>query len=223
MKIVTLQQIHKNYLLGKTTIHALKGISLEVEKGEFLALAGPSGSGKTTALNVIGCIDKPTSGTATIDGEGIGALSSDALAQIRADKIGFVFQNFNLLPVLTAVENVEYPLLNKSNVVGNKRALATAALESVGLLKFANHRPLELSGGQQQRVAVARAIVGSPLMVLADEPTANLDHRTGLEILHLMKKINQENKTTFIFSTHDQKIMDMADRVVEICDGEIVQ
>ncbi|HNX82575.1 MAG TPA: ABC transporter ATP-binding protein [Candidatus Omnitrophota bacterium] len=221
MKIVTLQQIQKNYLLGKTIINALKGINLEVEKGEFLALAGPSGSGKTTVLNVLGCIDKPTSGKVFIDGQEIGGLSSDALAQIRADKIGFVFQNFNLLPVLTALENVEYPLLNKSNAGGNKRDLAMSALESVGLGKFAQHRPLELSGGQQQRVAVARAIVGAPLMVIADEPTANLDHNTGLEILHLMKKINQEHKTTFIFSTHDQKIMDMADRVVRIWDGEI--
>lgn len=221
MKIVNLQQIHKNYLLGKTTINALRGINLEVEKGEFLALAGPSGSGKTTALNVIGCIDKPTSGKVFIDGQEIGGFSSDALAHIRANKIGFVFQNFNLLPVLTAIENVEYPLLNKSIPGVNKRDLAMRALESVGLGRFAKHRPLELSGGQQQRVAVARAIVGSPLMVLADEPTANLDHNTGLEILHLMKNINQEKKTTFIFSTHDQKIMDMADRIVKIWDGEV--
>lgn len=222
MSIVKLEKVRKDYLLGKTTLNALRGIDLTVEKGEFLAIAGPSGSGKTTVLNIIGCIDKPTSGKMFIDGIDTLGLSSDKLADIRAEKIGFIFQNFNLLPVLTALENVEYPLLNKKIPNAEKRNMARQALDSVGLLQFAGHKPLELSGGQQQRVAVARAIVGCPSIVLADEPTANLDHNTGQEILNLMKTINQERKTTFIFSTHDQKIMDRADRIVKLWDGEIV-
>lgn len=221
MSIIKLEKVKKDYLLGKIIYNALKGIDLEVEKGEFLALAGPSGSGKTTILNMIGCIDKPTSGSVFIDGVQTSSLSSSALAGIRAEKIGFVFQNFNLLPVLTALENVEYPLLNKKMPAAEKKSLAKQALESVGLARFAGHKPLELSGGQQQRVAVARAIVGRPLVILADEPTANLDHHTGLEILNLMKEINTQSKTTFIFSTHDQKIMDMAARVVKLWDGEV--
>lgn len=221
MSIIKLEKVKKDYLLGKIIFSALKGIDLEVEKGEFLALAGPSGSGKTTVLNMIGCIDKPNSGSVFIDGVQTSSLSSSALAGIRAEKIGFVFQNFNLLPVLTALENVEYPLLNKKMPAAEKKSLAKQALDSVGLARFAGHKPLELSGGQQQRVAVARAIVGRPLVILADEPTANLDHHTGLEILNLMKEINSQSKTTFIFSTHDQKIMDMAARVVKLWDGEI--
>lgn len=222
MDIVRLEKIHKDYLLGKTTLKALKGIDMTVEKGEFLAIAGPSGSGKTTVLNIIGCIDKPTSGKVFIDCAEISGFSGDELADIRAKKISFVFQNFNLLPVLTALENVEYALLNKKISAQKKKDIARQALDSVGLLKFTGQRPLELSGGQQQRVAIARAIVADPLMILADEPTANLDHHTGQEILSLMKKINQERRTTFIFSTHDQKIMDMADRIVRFWDGEIV-
>ncbi len=222
MSIVRLEKIKKDYLLGKINFNALKGIDLSVEKGEFLAIAGPSGSGKTTALNIIGCIDKPTEGKVLIDDVEISSLSSDELADIRAEKISFVFQNFNLLPVLNALENVEYPLLNKKIPAAEKKERAKEALNNVGLSQFANHKPLELSGGQQQRVAVARAIVGKPLIILADEPTANLDHNTGIEILNLMKKINQEYKTTFIFSTHDQKIMDRADRIVKLWDGEIV-
>ena len=221
MPIIKLENINKDYRLGKVILPALKNINLTVEEGEFLALAGPSGSGKTTCLNIIGCIDSPTSGKVLIDEEDIADLSSDELAEIRAAKIGFIFQNFNLLPVLTALENVEYPLLNQDFPESEKRALAEVALEHVGLLKFARHKPMELSGGQQQRVAVARAIVGEPRVVLADEPTANLDHKTGEDILDLMKKINRDKKTTFIFFTHDQMIMDRADRVVHLWDGEI--
>jgi putative ABC transport system ATP-binding protein len=222
MGIVKLEKITKIYTLGKIKLSALKGIDLNVEKGEFLAIAGPSGSGKTTALNIIGCIDKPTEGSVFIDGAEISRLSSDGLADIRAKKISFIFQNFNLLPVLTAIENVEYPLLHKKLAAKEKRELAFHALDSVGLADFAGHKPLELSGGQQQRVAIARAIVGNPLMILADEPTANLDHKTGQEILNLMKNINEDQKTTFIFSTHDQKVMDMAGKVIRLWDGEIV-
>mgnify|MGYP001566672564 CR=1 FL=1 len=222
MAIVSLDNVRKEYLLGKTALLALKGISLKVEQGEFIALAGPSGSGKTTVLNIIGCFDKPTSGSVSIEGRPITELSNNQLAQLRADKIGFIFQGFNLLPVLTALENIEYPLLNRNFLPSERLRRAKEALENVGLGKFAKHKPLELSGGQQQRVAIARAIAGQPQLILADEPTANLDHKTGTEILALMKKINQEKKTTFIFSTHDQKIMDMADRLIKIWDGEII-
>ena len=221
MSILKIEGVCKNYKIGKTSIPALENINLEIEKGEFLAIAGPSGSGKTTLLNIIGCIDKPTLGKVLIDGVETQTLSSDTLADIRAEKIGFIFQNFNLLPVLTAAENVEYPLLNR-NIPAKKRKQRTEqALCNVGLEKFADHKPLELSGGQQQRVAIARAIVGNPLMILADEPTANLDHTTGEGILSLMKKINQEQNTTFIFSTHDQKVMDKASRLIKIWDGKI--
>lgn len=223
MSIIKLEKVKKNYLLGKIVFNALKGIDLSVEKGEFLAIAGPSGSGKTTALNIIGCIDKSTEGKVLIDDVEISALSSDELADIRAEKISFVFQNFNLLPVLNALENVEYPLFNKKIPAAEKRELAKEALNSVGLSQFANHKPLELSGGQQQRVAIARALAGKPLIILADEPTANLDHATGQEILNLMKQINQERQTTFIFSTHDQKVMDMANRLIRLWDGEVIQ
>jgi putative ABC transport system ATP-binding protein len=221
MCIVRLDNVRKDYRLGNITLSALKGINLIVEAGEFLAIAGPSGSGKTTALNLIGCIDKPTAGQVLIDSVETSGLSADERADIRAHKLSFIFQNFNLLPVLTALENVEYPLLNRSLTAAQKRSLAEAALESVGLATFAGHRPLELSGGQQQRVAIARAIVASPLLILADEPTANLDRATGEEILNLMKKINTEKKTTFIFSTHDQKIIDKANRVIWLSDGAI--
>ncbi len=220
--IVKVENLHKSYLLGKAIAPALNGIDLEAAKGEFLAIAGSSGSGKTTLLNIIGCIDKPSSGRVLIDNTDVAVLSSDALAEIRAQKIGFIFQNFNLLPVLTALENVEYPLLNKKMTTGQRRMKAEKALADVGLSKFARHKPLELSGGQQQRVAIARAIVGEPLIVLADEPTANLDHKTGEEILKLMKESNQKYGTTFIFSTHDQKVMDKASRIVKVMDGRII-
>lgn len=223
MSIVRVERIDKNYLLGTNIISALKGIDLIIEKGEFLAIAGPSGSGKTTLLNIIGCIDIPTSGKVFIDGLEISGLSSDELADIRSRKLSFIFQNFNLLPVLTALENVEYPLLLSDKIPAKeKRKKSEQALDNVGLLKFANHRPLELSGGQQQRVAIARAIVTEPLIILADEPTANLDHNTGEEILSLMKKINQDQKTTFIFSTHDQKVIDKANRAIKLWDGKII-
>lgn len=224
MSIVNIKQAAKNYLLGKTIVRALKAVDLTVEKAEFLAIAGPSGSGKTTLLNLISGIEKPTSGEVLIDDINLASLPADELADIRQKKIGFIFQNFNLLPVLTALENVEYPLLLNNRISFQKKIKrAEQALDSVGLLNFKNHKPLELSGGQRQRVAIARAIINEPAVILADEPTANLDHKTGGEILLLMQKINQEHKTTFIFSTHDQKIMDMATRVVKLWDGEIIR
>jgi len=221
MAIVRVEQVTKNYLLGKTIVYALKGVVLAVERGEFLAIAGPSGSGKTTLLNLISGIEKPTSGKVFIEEKELSVLSQNELADIRAEKIGFIFQSFNLLPVLTAVENVEYPLHNKKIASLEKRKKAEEALKQVGLAQFKNHKPMELSGGQRQRVAIARAMVIEPSLIFADEPTANLDHTTGEEILNLMKKINQERLTTFIFSTHDVKIMNMANRVVKLWDGLI--
>ncbi|MBF0490077.1 MAG: ABC transporter ATP-binding protein [Candidatus Omnitrophica bacterium] len=221
MALVEVKDIFKNYFLNKTSLEVLKGINLKINQGEFLVISGPSGSGKTTLLNIMGCMDKPSSGEVFIDGQKTINMTSDELADVRAQKIGFVFQNFNLFPVLSVIENVEYSLLFKPWSSIEKRKKAQEALSMVGLSEFARHKPLELSGGQQQRVAIARAIVREPLFVLADEPTANLDHKTGEGIIALMKKRNQQHKTTFIFSTHDQKIIDQADRVVKIWDGEI--
>ncbi len=222
MPVVQVTQATKHYALGKTTVPALRGVDLTVEAGELLAIAGPSGSGKTTLLNLIGCIERPTSGGIHIDGVDVGRLSSDALADLRAHRIGFIFQRFNLLPVLTALENVEYPLLLRRLPNATRRTMARQALESVGLARFADHKPLELSGGQQQRVAIARAIVTEPALLLADEPTANLDRATGREILELIQEINRTRQTTCIFSTHDPKVMERARRIVTLSDGQEV-
>jgi putative ABC transport system ATP-binding protein len=221
MSLIEVSSVSKNYRLNSITVPALKSINLSVSPGEFLALAGPSGSGKTTLLNIIGCIDTPSSGEVFFDKIKTGELNSDELADLRAQKISFVFQNFNLFPVLTAVENVEYALFLKTMTALERRKKAESALDMMGLLKLAKHKPMEMSGGQQQRVAIARAIVREPLVVLADEPTANLDHKTGEQIVDLMRETNRKQKTTFIFSTHDQKVIDRADRVVRIWDGEI--
>ena len=217
---VTVTDVSKTYRLGEVMVTALAGVSLAVKAGEFLAVAGPSGSGKTTLLNLIGCLDTPTSGEIAIDGEAIGGLSGGRRADLRARKLGFVFQTFNLIPVLTAWENVEYPLLLQRRR-GGVAARVQAALEHVGLADRARHRPPELSGGQQQRVAIARALVTEPALVLADEPTANLDSRTGHEIVELMRRLNRERGTTFVFSTHDPRIVNEADRVLEISDGRL--
>ena len=217
---VVVRDVSKTYRLGKVTVTALDGVSLAVKAGEFLAVAGPSGSGKTTLLNLIGCLDTPTSGQVAIDGEAISGLSPGRRADLRARKLGFVFQTFNLIPVLTAWENVEYPLLLQRGR-GDVAARVRAALEHVGLADRARHRPPELSGGQQQRVAIARALVTEPALVLADEPTANLDSRTGHEIIELMRRLNRERGTTFVFSTHDPRIVNVADRVLEISDGRL--
>jgi len=217
---VAVRDVSKTYRLGKVTVTALDGVSLAVKAGEFLAVAGPSGSGKTTLLNLIGCLDTPTSGEVAIDGEAISGLSPGRRADLRARKLGFVFQTFNLIPVLTAWENVEYPLLLQ-RCRGDVAARVRAALEHVGLADRARHRPPELSGGQQQRVAIARALVTEPALVLADEPTANLDSRTGHEIIELMRRLNRERGTTFVFSTHDPRIVNVADRVLEISDGRL--
>jgi len=218
---VAVDHVSKTYRLGKVGVTALEDVSLRVAAGEFVAIAGPSGSGKTTLLNLIGCLDTPTSGQIAIDGEPVSALSPGGRADLRARKLGFVFQTFNLIPVLTAWENVEYPLLIHPRGGGDRRARVSAALEQVGLGDRVRHRPPELSGGQQQRVAIARALVGEPALVLADEPTANLDSATGRDIVALMRRLNRERQTTFVFSTHDPRIMSSADRVLEISDGRL--
>ena len=223
MPIVQAERVTKDYRLGRTTVPALRGVDLSVEAGEFLAIAGPSGSGKTTLLNLIGCIEQPTSGRILLHGEPLAQRSHDALADVRARQIGFIFQRFNLLPVLTSLENVEYPLLAQRLSAHERRTRAVASLMQVGLGKFLHHKPLELSGGQQQRVAIARATVAQPRLILADEPTANLDQATGHGILALMRQINQTLRTTFIFSTHDPKVMQQASRIVLLSDGLVAE
>lgn len=220
--VVNVKGVSREYELGENRFYALRNVSLQVAEGEFMALAGPSGSGKSTLLNLIGCIDSPTEGEVVIEGQSTHGSSAE-LADFRARTIGFIFQTFNLLPVLSAWENVEFPLLQRKELTRRAReSRVNHYLDVVGLLDWASRRPNELSGGQRQRVAIARALVGRPRLVLADEPTANLDHKTGEAVLSLMKRINEEEGTTFIFSTHDPKVMEMADRVVRISDGEIV-
>ncbi len=222
MKVVRIEHVYKDYQLGEQKVQALKDITLSFDPGVFLAIAGPSGSGKTTLLNLIGCIDTPTSGKIYINDQDVSGRTPDQLADLRARTIGFIFQTFNLLPVLSAAENVEYPLLHRRDVSSEERQRRVAYfLDIVGLSKYATHRPNQLSGGQRQRVAIARALAIRPAIVLADEPTANLDHKTGEEILLLMKRINRKFKTTFIFSTHDKRVIAKADRLVRVEDGEI--
>ena len=221
MPVVTVKNLKKVYRLGEIDFQALNGIDLEVAAGEFLALAGPSGSGKTTLLNIIGCLDNPTEGEVFLGTDAVAKLSPDQLADIRKTKLGFVFQSFNLIPVLTAFENVEYPLILNKIPAEERKKRVTAILTEVGLEDKMNHFPSQLSGGQQQRVSIARALVNQPMLVLADEPTANLDSHTGQEIIALMQKLNREKGITFIFATHDQRIMDHASRLVRISDGKI--
>jgi putative ABC transport system ATP-binding protein len=222
MSVVRIEHVHKDYLLGDQKVQALKDITLSFDSGVFLAIAGPSGSGKTTLLNLIGCIDAPTSGRIYINDVDVGGKTPDELADLRNRTVGFIFQTFNLFPVLSAAENVEYPLLQRKDVPPEERKKRVAHfLGIVGLSRFARHRPNQLSGGQRQRVAIARALAGHPSIVIADEPTANLDHNTGEEILALMKRINQFFNTTFIFSTHDERVIARADRLVRIEDGRI--
>lgn len=219
MSIVECVNVKKTYQQGKVKVEALRGVNLTVEKGGFVALAGPSGSGKTTLLNMIGGLDTTDSGHVVVDGNVIEKMSASQLADLRLGKIGFVFQAYNLIPVLSALENVEYVMLLQGVPVDERRQRAKAMLEEVGLADMYNRRSVELSGGQQQRVAVARAIVSSPAIVLADEPTANLDSKTGQGLLEMMKKMNEEKKVTFIFSTHDKMVMEYARRLVQIKDG----
>lgn len=222
MALVTLEHVSRRYRLGGQTVEALRDVNLDIAEGVFLAIAGPSGSGKSTLLNLIGCIDTPSAGRLVIDGREVSGQTPDQLADYRARTVGFIFQTFNLFPVLTAYENVEYPLLQFPEVSRQqRRERVMRFLDLVGLARFASHRPNQLSGGQRQRVAIARALAVKPRIVLADEPTANLDHDTGVEILRLMKALNTKYGTTFVFSTHDDRVIAAADRLVRIEDGRL--
>lgn len=222
--IVSIQNATKDYRLGKVVVHALRGVSLEVQQGEFLSIAGPSGSGKTTLLNLIGCVDTASAGVVRVGGQDTAQLSERDLTRLRLHTIGFIFQSFNLVGVLDVFRNVELPLLLQRTLSGAERAKrVTDLLERVGLTEHTRHRPNELSGGQRQRVAIARALVTRPKLVLADEPTANLDSVTGQNILDLMKELNRTEKTTFIFSTHDARVMAHASSVVRLADGKLAE
>lgn len=219
--VVQLNSVDKSYQLGRLLVRAVDNITLEIAAGELVALAGPSGSGKTTLLNLIGCIDKPDTGRVVIDGVDVTAVPLHRLARTRAEVLGFVFQTFNLVPVLTAWENVEYPLLLRGMSKRDRDARVAAWLEQVGILAQAKQRPDQLSGGQRQRVAIARAMAGEPKLVVADEPTANLDSENAARILDLMKDINQRTGCTFVFATHDPAVISRAHRVVRVRDGRI--
>jgi putative ABC transport system ATP-binding protein len=222
MNVIELANVKKDYPLGATTVHALRGVSLAIKEGDFISIVGPSGSGKTTLLNIIGCIDNATEGSVKIHGQEVTTHSDRRLTDLRLHTIGFIFQTFNLIPVLSARENVEFPLLlmKRERLSGREiRRRAEKLLEEVGLKEQMNQKPFELSGGQRQRVAIARALVTRPAIVLADEPTANLDSETGEMILKQMKELNLLEKTTFVFSTHDPDILKYANGVLKIKDG----
>ncbi len=222
MAVVEVENVTRVYEeKGMPPAQALRGVSLQVEKGEFMALAGPSGSGKTTLLNLIGGLDVPTGGEVRIDGRALSGLSRAALADLRRDHVGFVFQAYNLVPVLTAAENAGYVLELQGLPAAARREKVKALFERIGLAPYLDSRPLKMSGGQQQRVAVARAIVSEPAVVLADEPTANLDQATGAALMDLMRELNHERGITFVFSTHDPMVLERADRVVRLVDGRI--
>ena len=220
---VRLVKVYKIYLLGSVEVVGLRNVNLEIERGEFVAIKGSSGSGKTTLLNIIGGIDRPTSGSVYIEGVNTVYLNEQELARMRAEKIGFVFQFFNLINCLTALENVMLPMTFTRHNGINKRKRARELLELVGLGDRINHKPYELSGGQRQRVAIARALANNPAIILADEPTGNLDSKSGMEIINLMKKLNREQKQTFLIVTHDPKVASAADRIIEMLDGKIIR
>lgn len=224
MNIIEIKGLKKDYPLGTTTVHALRGIDLGIKEGDFLSIVGPSGSGKTTLLNVIGCIDHATEGSVKIGGTEITRLNDREITDMRLHRIGFIFQTFNLIPVLDVLENVEFPLLlMKKMSKAESRSRAEKLIDEVGLTEHVRHRPAELSGGQRQRVAIARALVTNPDIVLADEPTANLDSVTGQQILELMRTMNRIENTTFIFSTHDANVLKYARDIIKIRDGQIVK
>ncbi|MCK4543302.1 MAG: ABC transporter ATP-binding protein [Spirochaetales bacterium] len=225
MAIIELNKVVKNYSLGKVQVKAVRGVEISIEKGDFVSIAGPSGSGKTTILNMIGCIDTPTTGTVRINNSSTGDLSDKELTTLRHRTLGFIFQLFNLIPVLNVYENIEFPLLLGKQKMDKqeKKEWIDTLIEEVGLKEWRNHRPNELSGGQRQRVAIARALVTKPQIVLADEPTANLDSKTGEDIIRLMKMINREQQTTFVFSTHDPDIVEIADHIIRLHDGLVVK
>ncbi len=219
--VVDAKDITKVYQMGEVEVHALRGLSVQIAPGEVLSIMGPSGSGKSTLMNILGCLDRPTSGEYSLNGESVATLSDDQLADIRNRGVGFVFQSFNLLPRQTALANVELPMRYAELNGRNRKDVATEALEAVGLGSRIRHRPNELSGGEMQRVAIARALVNNPAIIMADEPTGNLDTKAGDEIMNLLRKLNEDRGTTLIIVTHDPEIADLTDRIISLRDGRI--
>jgi putative ABC transport system ATP-binding protein len=222
MALIEMKNIKKDYPLGETVVHALRGIDLQIDRGEFVAIWGPSGSGKTTLLNLIGAIDEPTKGKLMVAGKDVHSLSDNRRSELRNETIGYIFQGFNLVPVLSALENVMLPLQIKGASFKQAKAKALSRIKEVGISAFAHHRPAKMSGGQQQRVAIARALVNDPSLVIADEPTANLDSETARMIIGIMRELNEKDQITFIFSTHDQRLLGEVKRLVRLEDGRIV-
>jgi putative ABC transport system ATP-binding protein len=220
--LITIRALERVYQQGTVEVHALRGVDLDIGEGEFTALAGPSGSGKTTLLNAIGCLDEPTAGSVRIDGREVTGFSKTQGAEYRLEHVGFIFQAYNLIPVFTAFENAEFVLMLQGVAAAERRRRVEALFERVGISDLAGRKPHELSGGQQQRVAVVRALAGNPRIVLADEPTANLDSRTSSDLLDLMLELNREQGTSFVFSTHDDLVMERARRIVRLDSGRVV-
>lgn len=221
--VVDAREITKVYQMGEVQVHALRGLSIKIAPGEILSIMGPSGSGKSTLMNILGCLDRPTSGEYSLNGESVAHMTDDQLADIRNRGVGFVFQSFNLLPRATALANVELPMRYAELNGRNRKQVATEALEAVGLADRIHHRPNELSGGQMQRVAIARALVNNPAIIMADEPTGNLDTKSGDEIMALLKNLNKERGTTLIIVTHDPEIAALTNRVISLRDGRIAE
>lgn len=219
MSFIITKDLKKTYPLGKTLVPALRGVDMEITKGEYLCVAGPSGAGKSTFLNLVGLLDRPTSGEIWFDGQAVHTMNPKTFHRFRKEKVAFIFQSFNLVPVLSAYENIEFPLLIKKVPKAERERRIGAITEEVGIREWLKHRPDEMSGGQRQRVAIARALVVKPEVVIADEPTANLDSVTGRTIMNLMARLNREEKTTFLIASHDSELMGEADRVVKIIDG----
>lgn len=223
MSIVSVQEVQREYTQGEFVVKALQGVSLDIEEGEFTVLMGPSGSGKSTLLNIIGGLDSPTSGSVQVEGTELSTMSEGELSDLRLHRLGFVFQAYNLIPVLSAYENTEFVPLMQGVSASERKERVMTVLSSVGLQGMEHRLPSEMSGGQQQRVAVARALAGNPVLILADEPTANLDSKTGHDLIDLMKRLNEKDNVTFLFATHDPKVMNAAKRVIKLEDGEIVE
>lgn len=223
MSLIDVRNVKKDFQLGKTTICALQGIDLEINAGEFACVVGPSGCGKSTLLNLIGCLDSPTSGTVSFEGKDLSKMSDDEQSELRLNKIGFIFQSFNLIPVLNVLENIELPLIMSKINISERKKRVQELVDLVGLTSFTKHKPDELSGGQRQRVAIARALINNPSIVIADEPTANLDSVTGEQILKVMETLNKEKKVTFVFSTHNLDILKYAAKIIRLKDGKVIE